>query len=411
MPFKTPSTIRMLAAQIFALFGFASYPVCLKAIQSDWGLTNFESGVIASSFFFGYVCVVPFATALTDRIDARRIYLLGSFISVMGLFLFSFVQQNYVLACLLMALNGAGFAATYMPGLKIISDRVNPGSDLSRAVSFYTAFFGIGVGLSYLISGWILQNLNWQAVFALIAIGPLCSLLVVFFSIKPSSHTHLNQAISIQLSDIFPLQQWRLVLQNENSAKFILGYAFHCLELFATRNWLVAYFLFCATVNPNISIELITVVVGCINFIGVPSSIIGNEFARKWGRLPWIHTIMIGSAIAAISLCLVAGMTWWIVFFLAAIHAIFIMADSATLTAGLVLSVQEKVKGAAMGLHSLMGFGGGLIGPALFGYVLDITGGQTTQNAWLFAYIAIGLPSILYVIYNLTHLKEAKKLV
>jgi MFS-type transporter involved in bile tolerance (Atg22 family) len=75
------------------------------------------------------------------------------------------------------------------------------------------------------------------------------------------------------------------------------------------------------------------------------------------------------------------------------------------------LSVQEKVKGAAMGLHSLMGFGGGLIGPALFGYVLDITGGQTTQNAWLFAYIAIGLPSILYVIYNLTHLKEAKKLV
>ena len=81
-------------------------------------------------------------------------------------------------------------------------------------------------------------------------------------------------------------------------------------------------------------------------------------------------------------------------------HAIFIMADSATLTAGLVISAQENIKGVAMGLHSLMGFGGGLMGPAIFGLVLDIAGSRSSQSAWVWAYAAVVMWGVLFVIYE-----------
>lgn len=107
---------------------------------------------------------------------------------------------------------------------------------------------------------------------------------------------------------------------------------------------------------------------------------------------------MITSAALGISLAASTGQSWWLIVALAVGHAIFIMADSATLTAGLVISAQENIKGAAMGLHSLMGFGGGLLGPEIFGFVLDISGSRTSQVAWVLAYVAVVIWGVLFVI-------------
>ena len=71
-----------------------------------------------------------------------------------------------------------------------------------------------------------------------------------------------------------------------------------------------------------------------------------------------------------------------------------------SLTAGLVTSAQEGIKGAAMGLHSLLGFGGGLLGPAIFGFVLDLTGSRTSQVSWVWAYMAIVIWGVLFVFYE-----------
>ena len=78
----------------------------------------------------------------------------------------------------------------------------------------------------------------------------------------------------------------------------------------------------------------------------------------------------------------------------------FILADSASLTAGLVTSAQPQIKGAAMGLHSLMGFGGGLLGPAIFGFVLDLAGSQESQSAWVWAYFSIVIWGVLFVLFE-----------
>ena len=143
-----------------------------------------------------------------------------------------------------------------------------------------------------------------------------------------------------------------------------------------------------------------TTLAGVINFFGVPSSILGNEVALRIGRQKWVCIVMLTSAVMGIALAFSTGHSWWLIVALAVGHAIFIMADSSTLTAGLVMSAQENIKGAAMGLHSLMGFGGGLLGPAIFGFVLDISGSRTSQLAWVWAYVAVVMWGVLFVIYE-----------
>ena len=400
MRFKpTGYTPFMLMAQTFALLGFACYAVVLTTLQDEWHLSNLQSGLIASAFFFGYMLMVPLATALTDRVDAKKVYLVGGLLATSGLLGMGILADNFWTALIFMAINGAGLAGTYMPGLKILSDRIKTG-ELSRHIAFYTAFFGIGTGFSYLCSGWILDGLGWRYVFGIIALGPFTAFLIVLVFIPALTHEKWRGPIRIRLHDIFPVDKWRLVLQDKTASGFIFGYTVHSIELFASRSWLVAFFAFCAITTGDSFLLTATTLAGVINFFGVPASITGNEIALRIGRQKWIFIVMLTSAAFGMALALSTGQSWWLIIALATGHAIFIMADSATLTAGLVVSAQENIKGAAMGLHSLMGFGGGLLGPAIFGFVLDLTGSRSSQIAWVWAYFAIVIWGVLFVLYE-----------
>ncbi len=389
----------MLMAQTCALLGFACYAVVLTTLQEEWHLSNLESGLIASAFFFGYMLAVPLATALTDRVDARKVYLIGGLSATCGLLGMGLLAFNFWTALFFMAINGAGLAGTYMPGLKILSDRIQSG-ELTRHIAFYTAFFGIGTGFSYLCSGWILSVLDWHYVFGIIALGPFTAFLIVLLLIPPLQHEKWKGSIQIRLRDIFPINKWKLVLQDKKASGFIFGYTAHSLELFASRSWLVAFFVFCAAVTGESFLLAATTLAGVINFFGVPASILGNEIALRIGRQKWVCIVMLTSAVLGIALACSTGQSWWLIVAFAIGHAIFIMADSATLTAGLVISAKEDIKGAAMGLHSLMGFGGGMLGPAIFGFVLDISGSRSSQAAWVWAYVAVVIWGVLFVLYE-----------
>ena len=389
----------MLTAQTCALLGFACYAVVLTTLQEEWHLTNLESGLLASAFFFGYMLAVPLATALTDRVDARKVYLVGGLCATSGLLGMGLFAFNFWTALFFMAINGAGLAGTYMPGLKILSDRIQSG-EITRHIAFYTAFFGIGTGFSYVCSGWILSALGWHYVFGIIALGPFTAFLIVLLLIPPLQHEKWKGVIQIRLHDIFPVEKWKLVLQDKKASGFIFGYTAHSLELFASRSWLVAFFVFCGAASGETFILAATTLAGVINFFGVPASILGNEIALRVGRQKWVCIVMLTSAVLGIALACSTSQSWWLIVVLAIGHAVFIMADSATLTAGLVTSAQENIKGAAMGLHSLMGFGGGMVGPAIFGFVLDISGSRSSQIAWIWAYIAVVIWGVLFVLYE-----------
>jgi MFS family permease len=374
----------LIAAHIFSMVGFSTYPALLPGLQAEWALSNSQAGIIGSFFFVGYIATVSAWTALTDRVDGRWVYAAGSALALIGSAGFGLFAQGFLSACLFQALLGTGIAGTYMPGLRLLSD-VALGKSQSRYIAFYTSFFGVGAALSFALAGWIAPVAGWRAAFIWCAAGSLASGLLVHFSVAPKTPAGSTHSI------LFPLAAWRKVLSNRAAAGYMFGYGVHCLELFGSRGWMVAFLAFAAGVGAaGGSPWSPTAIAALVNLLAVPASILGNEMALRIGRRRWILIVMSSSSLAGIALAFSAPLHWALVTALLVFYAMLVMAESATLTAGLVAAAPPELKGAAMGLYSLIGFGGGMLGPAVFGAALDLAGGQGRVAAWACGYAAIG---------------------
>lgn len=60
------------------MVGVFGFPALLPTFLSEWRLSNTEAGWIAGIFFGAYALSVPILVSLTDRIDARRVYVGGA---------------------------------------------------------------------------------------------------------------------------------------------------------------------------------------------------------------------------------------------------------------------------------------------------------------------------------------------
>lgn len=372
------------------MLGFATFAALLPELRDVWRLSNAEAGLIGSAFFVGYVATVAYWTALTDRVDGRRVYLAGGLLAAAGSLGFGLLAQGLVSAMLCQLLLGAGMAATYMPGLRLLSDRVG-GPAQSRAIAFYTAFFGVGTGLSLVITGVAAAAWGWRYAFVLSALGPALAAVLVLAGLERLAPPH-EGARSFHWETLFPVSAWRRVLAIRAATGYTLGYAVHCVELFGSRAWMVAFLAFATDLHGdgNSFPWGAATIAAVVNVAAVPASILGNEIALRIGRRRWILVAMLASGTFGIALALSAPLHWAIVLALLATHSMLVMADSGTLTAGLVASAPAALRGAAMGFYSLVGFAGGMVGPTLFGVALDLAGGAGSAASWAWAYGAIG---------------------
>jgi MFS family permease len=92
------------------------------------------------------------------------------------------------------------------------------------------------------------------------------------------------------------------------------------------------------------------------------------------------------------------GIPFLLLVLIAGVYSAVIMADSGSLTAGTVESARNDERGATLAVHSVLGFSGGFLGPLVVGLVLDLTGGQSSYTAWVFACISIAAGSLVAVI-------------
>ena len=370
------------------MLGFSTYAALLPELRDLWRLSNSQAGVIGGMFFAGYIGTVSLWTALTDRIDARKVYFAGSVLAAAGSAGFALFAEGFASAVLAQVVLGVGIAATYMPGLRLLSDRVS-GPSQSRYVAFYTSFFGIGTALSLAIAGFVAPAYGWRLAFGVSAIGPLIAGLLVVLMIDAAAASKPGRKFSLGV--LFPIAAWRRVLADRASAGYTLGYFAHCLELFGSRAWMVAFLAYSASLHPGETFPWpAAAIAAAVNLLAVPASILGNEAALRMGRRRWILGVMAASGSSGIVLALGAPWHWAVVLGLLLAHAMLVMAESGTLTAGLVGAAPPELRGAAMGLYSLLGFGGGLLGPVIFGAALDAAGGARSAGAWVAAYAAIG---------------------
>lgn len=377
----------LCAAEIASMAATMVYPALLPTLQTEWRLNNTEAGLIGGSFFGGYMATVPLLTAVTDRIDACRIYALACALAVVGAVGFGLLAHGLWTGVVFQFICGAGLAGTYMPGLKILSDRVE-GPRQGRFIAFYTSTFGLGTSASLLLAGGLSMDYGWRAAFVLLAAGPLLAALAVL-RLLPARAPRRRRHASLVLG-------FRAVLRQREVTAYAIGYAAHCWELFGVRSWMVAFLAFSASLQASDApLWGAAGAAAAINLLGPFASIYGNELATSGARKRVIRRIMLGSIVAAAAIGFTAPLPWVAVFLLFTIYFLLIMGDSAALTAGLIGAAPRRRRGTAMALHSFVGFGAGFVAPLVFGIMLDIGGGAGSVIAWGLAFASLGAGALI----------------
>ena len=376
----------MCAAHVFSIAGLATFPALLPTLVPLWELSNTQAGWISGIFFAGYVAAVPLLVTLTDRTDSRRIYLVGLLISTVGLLGFAFATTGFWSAMIWQAVQGAGVGGTYMTGLRVMTDRL-PDDAPSRAIAFYTGAFSIGTALSFVLSGEIASRLGWQLAFGLAALGPLIAAAIALLLLSA-------QRPDTEARPDTHLLDFRPVFRNRQAMAFTLGYTGHTWELFALRGWIVAFLVFAGAKEAGSGLLSATLIAGAANLLAVPASIIGNEFAERFGRRRTILTVMVLTGIVALATGFSASVSLAAAALFIIIYSGFVMGDSASLTAGAAAAAAPGYRGATLAVHSILGFGGALFGPLVVGLALDVAGGQQSPFAWFVAFAAMGFGSL-----------------
>ncbi|TCD20777.1 MFS transporter [Pseudomonas sp. IC_126] len=371
-------TLVMCIAETLGMAGFALFAALLPEFQSLWDLDNTEAGWIGGGFFLGYMLAVPVLTGLTDRHDARLIYLWAMLLTALASAGFV-LADGFWSALLWRVLAGIGLAGTYMPGLKALSERIE-GPAQSRAIAFYTASFGLGTALSFLLAGELAALGGWQLPALLSGGCALLAWVMVWRGLPPKPVTAHEPR---RLLDLAPLTSRPVIA-------YCLAYAMHNLELFAFRAWLVAFIVFAGDWQGQSPWLSGTWVAMIATLIGMPASIIGNEMAIRFGRQRWLVAVMLFSAVLACLVGLGAALPFWALLVLILCYSVTVTADSAALTSGLIAEAPASHRGAVMALYSCTGFTGAFLGPLLFGMVLDALGDEQLVGWWA-AFALMGL--------------------
>ncbi len=382
-------TLLMCVAETLSMTGFACFTTLLPVLMQAWALNNSEAGLISGVFFAGYMLAVPVLTSLTDRVDSRRIYLFACALSALGAAGFAWHAHGLWSALAFQFLIGAGLAGTYMPGLKTLTDHLE-GKGQSRATAFYTASFGVGSTISIALSGKIGAVFGWQWAFVFGAIGPVLAALLVMRAM-PAGRRHAAHAQTPALLDFRP------VLKDRRTRLYVLGYSLHNYELFGQRSWMVAFLVFCGTLQPEgMGLPLAAATLAAmINLLGPVFSVTGNELALRFGRTRVIFLFFSLSGLLACGIGFTAAWPWFIVVALMCVHYALMLGDSAAFTAGVIAATAPERRGATMAVYSFSGFTTAFLAPLVFGVVLDIAGGNQSRIAWGLAFASIGIFGVL----------------
>ena len=381
-----PLLVTLCLALVLSMVGFANFAVLLPEFSALWHLTSTQAGWIGGIYFVGYVAAVPLLVGLTDTVDARKIYVCGTLVGIVSSFGFAWFADGFWSAMVFRFLAGVALAGTYMPGLQILSARLDE-AWRQRAVPWYTSAFGVGSGFSYYYSGQLAERVEWSAIFHIAAFMQISCLILVLVAIA-------SRQPARTVNERHPLD-FRPVFSNRSAMAYVLGYVGHSYELFAFRAWIVAFLVFAAAaVGTDASRSEITLYVTIYSLVGMPASIIGAYLAES-GRRP---TVL--SSITAMSFLIGAGYGFLVgqpliwVLLVGGLYSAIIMADSAAFTAGTVKMARRGERGATLAVHSVCGFSGGFLGPLAVGAVLDVTGGQGSSFAWTLGCFTIALGSL-----------------
>ena len=328
---------------------------------------------------------MPILVTLTDRYDARAFYLLGVGLTVLSHMAFASLADGFWTATAFRALAGVGWAGTYMTGLKLLADRVEPAL-MSRAVAGHAASIGVAGALSFLFADALSRLAGWRGAFLGAALAAAAAWLIVFWWAPAQPRRHLP-------APAHALFDFRPVLRNRSAMAYALAYCAHTWEMNTLRGWAVA-FLAWVLAGTGGGWLAPSAVVTTMGLIGTWASVAGNEAAIRLGRQRLVAVAMTSCAVCAAGIGFLGARSYPLAAGLVLVYGLLIWLDSSSLTAGAAGSADPARRGATLAVHSMAGYAGGAVGPIVMGWILDMSGGMS-MTGWGLAFLHVAVIGLI----------------
>jgi MFS family permease len=314
----------------------------------------------------------------------QRLLVAGALGAALANLAFAKLATGVESAILWRMLTGSGVAAIYMPGVKIIAQRL-PLARRGRAMGLFVASFTIGSATSVSLSGSLAAWLGWRAALGLMSLGPFLGALAGWRVARHPAPNILPQDGEVETSG----SAWEL-LHNRDALLVIATYSAHVWELFGLRTWLPAFmtavFLY-GGAELTAATRQGANVAGLATLLGALSIVLAATASDRFGRTPTIRVI---SGLGFLSTIFLGFMRTWsqaLVIPAALVTTFLATADSAVISTALTETVPQAYLGRALAVYSFSGFLAGSLSPLLFGAVQDRTG---ESWRWAFAALALG---------------------
>jgi MFS family permease len=389
-----------------------SFAGALPLIQADWGLSNAQAGAIQAARQAGYVLAVLLLSSLTDYVRVERLIAASALWAALSNLAFAQLARGVSSGMVLQALTGAGVAGIYMPGMKLISQRVPP-ARRGRTVGLFVSSFTLGTAASIALGGGLAASLGWRTAFALMSLGPLIGALIAWRALSPATDG-LGLATRERESRRRPVSE---VLHNRAALLAIATYTAHAWEVLGLRSWLPA-FLTAALTYSGASLNEATsrgaTMAGVATAMGAVGVVAVGAFSDRFGRTRTIMVVVSGSLISVLALGFSRTLPWALVAGVGLVAAFLANADSAVISTTLTESVPMEILGRVLGMYSFLGFSAGAIAPLVFGAMLDrghaaVPGtARAAAEGWAWAFGTLALGSVVALAASTALHREVK---
>ena len=379
----------LLSLSLFVLLlPIASYVAALSAIRDELGLNNAGAGALFSAYLAGYAASALFLVPLTDRLGPKRIMYVSAVLSVAAHLLFPLSTHDIVVGVVLRAIAGVGFLGVYIPGLRLVARRFAQNGRGSAMGLFVTAQYASHSG-SLALTGWLMATMEWRDAYALVAGLSAVSLPLIFLLVRSVSETPPE----VSRGRLDPT-----VLKSGPVQFVILGYTVHALNLYALRVWLPVFLvtiLVARGVSEGNAIVTAAEVGGLALAFGAVGPVMGGAVSDRLGRTTAASLILGVSAVCAVGLAWIGHWPWGLIVVACVVFAWAASADSAIYQTSITEVADRTRLGSTMALQASLGLFGGVIGPVLFGGILDVAGGE---YRWVFAFSTLGVLAAIAIV-------------
>ena len=378
----------LMSSMLFLLLlPISSYVAALSLIKEEWDLTNTQAGVIYSAYLAGYAASALFVIPLTDRLGPRHILVGSAVVAVIAQLLFPIVAQDIASGTILRGIGGVAFVGVYVPGLRIIAERFSGGGRGAAMGLFVTAQYAAHSG-SLAITGALMAFFDWRDAYLLVSMVSFASLPMTYLLLRDHGRGALMESSGrLDLS----------VLKNPPVRYLILGYSLHALQLYAVRVWLPVFLvgvLVARGIDDAQAAVTAATVGGLALAAGAIGPLMGGIISDRLGRTMSATAIFALSGACAWVIGWTVDIPWSLIILLGVVYGWAIAADSAIYQTGITEVANPMQLGSTMAVQSSIGFMGGVIGPILFGGILDVS---PEAARWGIAFSALGVLALVAI--------------